>query len=90
MNIIDTVGYIYITDLEPSSQLATSFGSKINYSFLVHELGHAWAAQKEEYTQDENKNFSCRIGTCLRKRKVDGNTVIPEGTYRIICRRSFK
>ena len=49
MNIVDRVGMLYITKLSKYSEEAKYYGTTINLSHLIHELGHAWAAQKDEY-----------------------------------------
>lgn len=63
MNIVDRVGFIHITNLTEYSETAKFQGSVINYSHLIHELGHAMAAQQDEFIQSENGDFTQNIGT---------------------------
>lgn len=62
MNIVDRVGFIHLTNLSENSDTAKFQGSLINYSHLIHELGHAVAAQKDEFVQSENGNYIHNIG----------------------------
>ena len=39
------------------------FGTDINVSHLIHELGHAWHAEKDEYTILPNNILKERVGT---------------------------
>lgn len=39
------------------------FGTDINVSHLIHELGHAWHAEKDEYTMLPNNILKERVGT---------------------------
>ncbi len=71
MNIVDRVGFIYLTNLDEGSSTAEFYGTRINLSHLIHELGHAWSAQKGEYEQEENGNFTMRVGTARFKHRVD-------------------
>ena len=71
MNIVDRVGFIYITNLYEGSNAAKFYGTRINLSHLIHELGHAWAAQKGEYVQDENGNYIMQIGAAKFYNIVD-------------------
>ena len=47
MNTVDRVGVLYITKLSEYSRVAKYYGTSIDLSHLIHELGHAWAAQKD-------------------------------------------
>lgn len=80
MNIIDRVGFIYLTNLYSNGSTASFYGTKINLSHLIHELGHAWAAQKDEFLQEENGDFITRIGTAKFYNRVDKETHTVEET----------
>lgn len=71
MEIIDRIGYMYLTRLDRYSKEQDMYKTTINLSHLIHELGHAWAAQKDEYVQNENGNFICRVGTTSINYEVD-------------------
>lgn len=71
MNIVDRVGYIYLTKLNERDEAAKFYNSRVNLSHLVHELGHAWGAQKDEYVQKENGDYVCNIGSIQMNYKVD-------------------
>lgn len=80
MNIVDRVGFIYLTNLYSYSSTAEFYGTKINLSHLIHELGHAWVAQKDEFLQEENGDFITRVGTAKFYNKVDKETHTVEET----------
>ena len=62
MNAIDRSEYIYITRLTKEDEVSKIYGTQIDLSALIHELGHAWAARKEPYKQMENGNVIVRDG----------------------------
>ena len=74
MNIIDRIGFIYITDLYSNSKTAKFYGTKINLSHLIHELGHAWGAQKSEFQQEDNGNYTMSVGAAKFHNIVDRKT----------------
>ena len=78
MDIVDRVGYIYITRLSEYSQEVKAYQTTINLSHLIHELGHAWGAQKDEYVQKENGDFTCNVGAVTINSKVDRENCIVE------------
>ena len=78
MNIVDRVGVIYLTNLYSNSETAKFYGTKINLSHLIHELGHAWAAQKDEFIQEENGDYINTIGAVKFYNKVDRETCTSE------------
>lgn len=82
MNIVDRVGYIYLTRLSEYSKIVETYQTTINLSHLIHELGHAWASQKGEYVQKENGDFTCNVGTTTINHEVnrENNTVTEKGT----------
>lgn len=81
MNIIDRVGFIYLTNLNSNSEVSKFYGTKINLSHLIHELGHAWAAQKGEFHQEKKGDYTMMVGTAKFHNKVDRkiHTVIEVG-----------
>lgn len=80
MNIIDRASILYITNLNENVEEAKFFGTNINLDHLIHELGHAWAAQKDEYIQKENGDYINRIGTIELFNKVNKEEKIVEET----------
>lgn len=76
----DRVGYIYITNLSKYSETRAVYGSKINYSILIHELGHAWAAQIEEYNQEKAGWCFQKVGACTQKFKISETS---KGQYEV-------
>lgn len=71
MDIVDRVGYIYLTRLSEYTKETKKYQTTINLSHLVHELGHAWSAQKDEYVQEENGDFTCNVGATTINYRVD-------------------
>lgn len=80
MNIVDRVGIIYLTNLYSNSKTSKFYGTKINLSHLIHELGHAWGSQKGEFQQEENGDYTMLIGTAKFHYRVDRKAHIVEGT----------
>ena len=78
MNIVDRVGFIHLTNLSENSEIAKFQESVINYSHLIHELGHAVAAQKDEFVQSENGNYIQNIGAASFSYIVDRNNCSTE------------
>ncbi len=74
MNIVDRQSFLYVTELYNNSKLREVYGTSINLSHLIHELGHAWASEKEEFVQDEDGNYVNKVGTCTIKSFVDKKT----------------
>lgn len=52
--------FIYIQKVEESEQ--QFFGTDINVSHLIHELGHAWHSERDQYTMDSNNILRSRTG----------------------------
>ena len=52
--------FIYIQKVEESEQ--QFFGTDINVSHLIHELGHAWHSEIDQYTMDSNNILRSRTG----------------------------
>lgn len=53
--------FIYIQRV--SGEQKDFFGTDINVSHLIHELGHAWHAEKEQFTMQDDGTLKERIGT---------------------------
>jgi len=64
MNIIGRNRMLYVQELSRYSGLNQVYGSNINLSHLIHELGHAWAAETDEYIQNPDGSFVQNVGTC--------------------------
>lgn len=57
-------GFAYVSRLHDSqTELAEIYGTTINLSHLIHELGHAWGAMKNNFTQLANNTYSHTVGT---------------------------
>lgn len=80
MNIVDRQSFIYVTRLSKYDSLCKVYDTDINLSHLIHELGHAWASEKEEFVQDENGNYINKVGTCTIKAKVEKENKTVETT----------
>lgn len=61
MNLQGKKSFIYMQKVTPKAQ--ELFGTDINISHLIHELGHAWHAEKEQYVMQEDGTLKERIGT---------------------------
>ena len=53
--------FLYIQKVNNREQ--QFFGTDINVSHLIHELGHAWHAEKDQYTMLPNNTLRSRTGT---------------------------
>ena len=53
--------FIYIQKVKDSQK--KFLGTDINVPHLIHELGHAWNAEKDEYVMGEDKILKDRVGT---------------------------
>ena len=71
MNIVDRQSFLYVTRLSKYDSLCKVYGTDINLSHLIHELGHAWASEKEEFIQDDNGNYINKVGACTITARVD-------------------
>lgn len=57
-------GFVYASRLcDSQKELEEIYGTNINLSHLIHEIGHAWAATKNNFTQIANNTYSHNIGT---------------------------
>jgi len=74
MNIIGRNRMLYVQELSRYSGLNQVYGSNINLSHLIHELGHAWAAETDEYIQNPDGSFVQNVGTCAITSRVDKGT----------------
>lgn len=71
MNITDKQSFLYVTRLSKYDKLTEVYGTDINLSHLVHELGHAWASEKEEFVQQEDGTYINNVGACAITARVD-------------------
>lgn len=62
MKPIDKIEYLYVTRLKEDDRLVSTYNTTIDLSHLIHELGHAWAAQKNHYIELENGNVQMNHG----------------------------
>lgn len=61
MNLQGKKSFIYIQRV--TGRAKEFFGTDINVAHLIHELGHAWHAEKEQYVMQEDGTLKERIGT---------------------------
>ncbi len=71
MRVVDRLGYIYLTNNNKYHPLYKTYQTPINLSHLIHELGHAYASEKDEYVQSEDGSFTTRTGTYIKKSIID-------------------
>lgn len=71
MNITGRKSFIYTTKLSEYNKLKDVYGTRINLSHLIHELGHAWASEKGALVQDKDGNFTITVGTSTDKANID-------------------
>ena len=53
--------FIYIQRVEGKAK--EFLGTDINVPHLIHELGHAWHSEKDEFVMQEDKTMKRRVGT---------------------------
>lgn len=62
--------FIFIKELNPLDKKKQEFlGTSINVPHLIHELGHAWASEKNHFSI-ENNILTERTGTCKIKYRL--------------------
>lgn len=61
MNLQGKKSFIYIQRL--TGKAKEFFGTDMNVSHLIHELGHAWHAEKEQFVMQPDKTLKERVGT---------------------------
>lgn len=61
MQLVGKKSFVYVQKVDGKAK--EFFGSDINVSHLIHELGHAWAAEKNQYIMSDNKILKERVGT---------------------------
>ena len=61
MNLQGKKSFIYIKKV--TGKAKELFGTDINVSHLIHELGHAWHAEYEQYIMLPNNTLKERVGT---------------------------
>lgn len=71
MNIVDRKSFLYVSRISSNSELAKEYGTTINLSHFIHELGHGWAAEKGEYVQLENGEYTTNVGAFSERSIVD-------------------
>ena len=65
MQLMGKKSFIYIQKVEGNAK--KFFGTNINVSHLIHEMGHAWHAEDNEYTMEEDGTLTRRAGTVQMK-----------------------
>ena len=61
MNLKGKKSFIYIQRITGSAK--ELFGTDINVSHLIHELGHAWHAEKNQFIMQDDGTLLDRVGT---------------------------
>ncbi len=61
LQLVGKKSFVYVQKVDGKAK--EFFGSDINVSHLIHELGHAWAAEKDQYIMSDNKLLKERVGT---------------------------
>ena len=61
MNLREKKSFIYIQKV--SGKQKEFYGTDINVSHLIHELGHAWHAEKDQFTMQQDGTLKERVGT---------------------------
>lgn len=61
MNLQGKKSYIYIQKV--TGKAKDFFCTDINVSHLIHELGHAWHAEKEQFVMQDDGTLKERVGT---------------------------
>ena len=61
MNLQGKKSFVYIQRV--SGKQKDFFGTDINVAHLIHELGHAWHAEKEQFTMQDDGTLKERVGT---------------------------
>ena len=64
MKVDGKKSFIYVEKLSGYKEDAIeTLGTDINIAYLIHELGHAWNAEKDEYKMTEDGKLIRRVGT---------------------------
>jgi len=71
MNIVGRNRMIFVKELSSWDSLRETYNSDINLSHLIHEIGHAWAAEQDEYIQNEDGTFTEYVGAGAIIHSVD-------------------
>lgn len=61
MNLQGKKSFVYIQRVTGKAE--EFYSTDINVSHLIHELGHAWHAEKEEFIMQEDGTLKNRVGT---------------------------
>lgn len=84
LNLLGSYQYLYVKALDNDNlvgnrkEFVELFGTRIIVPHLIHELGHAWAAEKNQYEIDENGILTQRVGTAELKYELKKQE---DGTY---------
>lgn len=85
MQLMGKKSFLYTQRLLPSSKAFTFLGTDINIPYLIHELGHAFHAEKNAYKMLEDGTLLERIGTAQFKysfkKTSDGKILQNEISY---------
>ena len=65
MQLVGKKSFVYVQKVD--GKVKEFFGSDINVSHLIHELGHAWAAEKDQYIMSGNKILKERYPYQIQK-----------------------
>lgn len=79
MNIVGRNRMLFVKELYDWDPLNEVYKSNINLSHLIHEMGHAWVAEKNEYAQNEDKSFVEYVGAGSILHVVDKQTKTVQG-----------
>lgn len=61
MNLLGKKSFIYIQRVKGRAK--EFYGTDINVAHLIHELGHAWHAEKDEFIMQPDETLKNRVGT---------------------------
>lgn len=76
MNLIGKKSFLYVQKV--SDKAREFLGTDINVSHLIHELGHSWHAEHEQFKMTEDGNLIERVGTAVFKHSFSKNE---DGTF---------
>lgn len=71
MELVDRKSFIYSSRIPEGSPLSKVYGTTINLSHLIHELGHGVASEKDEYVKLQDGSIINNLGAYSIKYKVD-------------------
>ena len=76
LNLVGKKSFLYVQKVSP--QIQSFFNTDINVSHLIHELGHAWHAEYNQYTMGDDGILTERVGTSIFKYQFTKNN---DGTF---------